>query len=446
MSEALVEVQVDRLVGPTHHFGGMGIGNLASHLHGGQPANPRAAALEGLRKMRCVADCGARQLVLPPQRRPAWRFLRRVGFRGEPETILRKAAQESPQLLSAAWSASAMWTANAATVTAAVDSTTRKTQITVANLTSSTHRSLEPPETIRLLRSVFADPSFVVRPPLPASQGLRDEGAANHMRLFSPDGQRGIEVFVYGDASEAFGFSDGNQRFPARQTMAASRSVARLHGCHAPLFLEQNPRAVAAGAFHNDVVAASCRDLLLCHEEAFTDATVLDMVAQRYQQHCGRPLHQAIVRPQELSLEEAVATYLFNSQLVASADDPNGPLTLICPQQVAESERARRVVDQWIRGSLPIERVEYVELRESMANGGGPACLRLRVPMTETQWKRLPREFILTDTLAERLEECIVRHYPETIELADLGRPELAHAVTTATTAITNCFGAESNR
>ena len=45
----------DGLAGTTHSYAGLSAGNLAAMPHAGQLGNPRAAALEGLAKMRLVA-------------------------------------------------------------------------------------------------------------------------------------------------------------------------------------------------------------------------------------------------------------------------------------------------------------------------------------------------------------------------------------------------------
>ncbi len=425
---ALMDVNFDSLVGPTHHFGGMGVGNLASMQHRGQVANPRAAALQGLQKMRLVSQLGGLQAVVPPPPRPRLRFLRRLGFAGSIQQILRQAREESPELLSASWSASAMWAANAATVSAAPDCADGRTHLTVANLNSSMHRSLEPAWTFRWLRRVLVDSGFVVHRPLPGAFGFRDEGAANHMRLASHQGQRGVELFVYGASSEP---TDGQAAgtFLPRQSLFASQAIARRHRSRQPLFLRQASQAIDAGAFHNDVVAASSRDLLLVHQYAFADTANLDRVREHYFETTGHSLTVVTVTDQQLSLPATVATYLFNSQLIADHREPDADFTLVCPRQVAESEAAKRLVDSWIASDLPIQAVSYVDLRQSMFNGGGPACLRLRVPMTKRQWESLPETVRLDDRLLDRLAKSISMHYPTEITPADLGRRQLLRTV-----------------
>src|SRR5690349_2574420 len=127
------ELQFDGLVGPTHHYAGLSPGNLASQAHAGEASNPRAAALEGLTKMRRVRELGIVQAVLPPQPRPSVALLRRLGFTGTDVAVLSRALAEAPDLLHAASSASSMWAANAATVVPASDSADGKTHFVPAN-------------------------------------------------------------------------------------------------------------------------------------------------------------------------------------------------------------------------------------------------------------------------------------------------------------------------
>src|SRR5882724_7204352 len=154
-----VEVNFDGLVGPTHHYGGLGPGNLASARHRGLVSNPRAAALEGLAKMKVLMDLGVRQAVLPPHERPDVAALRRLGFEGSDGDVLAKAFRQAPELLSACASASAMWAANAATVSPAADTTDGRIHFTPANFPTELHRALEPPTTAGILQKIFADPT-----------------------------------------------------------------------------------------------------------------------------------------------------------------------------------------------------------------------------------------------------------------------------------------------
>src|SRR6185295_5253142 len=170
-------------------------------------------------------------------------------------------------LRAASLSASAMWAANAATVSPAADAKDGRCHLTPANLRTMPHRSHEWPATLAQLRLAFADPArFTVHPPIPPTFG--DEGAANHMRLARSHEERGVEIFVYGTRGGIF---------PVRQHEEASRAVARLHGLdpQRTLFAAQSEAAIAAGAFHNDVVAVANETVLFAHEQAFEDRETL---------------------------------------------------------------------------------------------------------------------------------------------------------------------------
>ncbi|WP_417732132.1 N-succinylarginine dihydrolase [Rosistilla oblonga] len=410
------EINFDGIVGPTHHFGGLGIGNLASHRHAGEVANPRAAALQGLDKMATLARLGCRQAVLPPQPRPDLGLLRACGFAGTPAEIIGQASQAAPSLLSAAYSASSMWAANAATVTRSNRGGNGRTHFSPANLVSSLHRSIEPQWTTAVLREIFADASFCVHDPLPPATPLRDEGAANHMRLSDPSGDDSWDLFVYGEAQ--------GTRFPPRQAEAACQAIARRHQLppQRTLFLQQHPAAIEAGAFHNDVVATSCENVLLYHQLAFEDAEpALDQLAADFQKSTGGPLYRIEIAADDFSLADAIDTYLFNSQIVRAGDDRDGALRLISPLACQQHPRARAAIDKILADPNPITAVEFVDLRESMNNGGGPACLRLRVPIDDGQLEKIPASLIWSPQLDDRLRAWVISHYPTKLTLDDLG-------------------------
>lgn len=421
-----IEVQLDRIVGPTHHFGGLGVGNLASQSHRGQVSNPAAAALQGLDKMRWVASRGVPQLLLPPQPRPHFAFLRSLGFRGDDAELIRRAREHAPDLLSASMSCSAMWTANAATVAPAIDSATGHTCLTVANLDASLHRALEPEQTYRELRALLPG-SCQLHRPLPGGAAMRDEGAANHLRLSAESGP-GVHVLVYGDGEP------GPTRYWPRQTLAASQAIARLHGLDSrfTFFIKQHPAAIDAGAFHNDVVAISDRDLLIHHELAFHQSDAgLDLLESRFQERTGRDLRRIVVPQSDLSIEQAVATYLFNSQVLTVTEDDCRHRVLLSPVQVREHPDARRLVERWQAEGLFAE-VHFVDLGQSMDGGGGPACLRLRLPLREQEVASLPSHRLWNPRLDHELREAIQSSYPTSITLDDLAQSDVLRQVTDA--------------
>lgn len=419
------EVNFDGLVGPTYHYAGLAYGNVASEKHGGMVSNPRQAALQGLAKMKLLADLGVRQAVLPPQERPDVRLLRRLGFEGSDAEVLWRARREAPLVLAAACSASSMWAANAATVSPAADMADGRTHLTPANLASHLHRHIEREGTAAALRAIFADEvCFAHHGSLPAAGQLGDEGAANHTRLCREYGGPGVEVFVYGRRAMGEG-GRGPGRYPARQTLEASMAVARLHGLEPArtLFVQQNPAAIDAGVFHNDVICVGNRDVLLYHGAAFAEgARAVEAIRGAYARATGCELRCVEVTEEEVSVGEAVGSYLFNSQLVSL---PEGKTALVCPQECREQERTRRVLERLVGGGSPIDAVHYVELRQSMQNGGGPACLRLRVVLTERELERTHRGVFLTGELFERLGGWVRRWYRERLGLDDLADPKL---------------------
>jgi succinylarginine dihydrolase len=390
----LVEINFDGIVGPTHNYAGLSLGNLASRKNAGQTSHPRAAALQGLAKMRANLALGLTQGILLPHRRPddAW-----LG-------ALATDAQNAGALWAAATSASAMWAANAATVSPAPDAADGRCHLTVANLVTMPHRSHEWPGTLAQLKLAFANEAFAVHGPVPAPFG--DEGAANHMRLCKHHGAPGVEVFVYGEAGGPF---------PARQHLQASAAIARRHGLADALFVRQSDEAIAAGAFHNDVVAVANERVLFAHEHAFADKErFFAELRERL------PSVEIVEVPADaVSLEDAIASYLFNAQLVTLPD--GGGMALILPTEAQGVGRVWQWLETLIAGNGPIRRLIPVDVRESMANGGGPACLRLRVVCDPAT---VDPHFLVDEAKLDRLARVIEAHWPEHVapeEIATLG-------------------------
>lgn len=406
-----VEANADGLVGPTHSYAGLAPGNIASEAHAGEASNPRAAVLEGLAKMRRLADLGLPQFVLAPHERPDAGFLRRVGF-----SSVEAAWREAPALASAACSASAMWAANAATVTPSADAADGRLHLTAANLVTNLHRSLEAGQTTRALRRLL--PGAVVHEPLPAQPHFADEGAANHVRLCADHGEPGVNLFVWG--REAFEPWQG--RYPARQTREACEAVARRHGAARPVFARQARAAIEAGVFHNDVVCVGARDCLLFHEAAFEDRAGMETAVRAAARGLFEPRFVEISEA-DLPLAEAVKSYLFNSMLVSIPGEDR--LTLVAPVETRENPRAHAAAQGLARSNGPIGRVEYVDVRQSMRNGGGPACLRLRVVMTDDELAAANPAQRLDAGLHARLEDWARRRYRERLAPADLADPAL---------------------
>ena len=285
------------------------------------------------------------------------------------------------------------------------------------------HRSHEWPATLSQLRLAFADrQQFEVHGPIPPAFG--DEGAANHMRLTNAHGEPGAEVFVYGIAGGAF---------PARQHLEASKAIARRHRLdpERTIFAQQSDEAIAAGAFHNDVVAVANERVLFAHEKAFADRDSL--VAQCDRLVAGFEFVE--VPESEVPLADAIRSYLFNAQLVTPAD---GATTLVAPTECRETASVWGWIERHIAGNGPIRRVEIVDVRQSMANGGGPACLRLRVVADPTT---IDPRFLVDDEKLDRIADVIRGHWPAEIANDDLQSQALVLDVEAARVALLEQLG-----
>lgn len=420
------EYNFDGLVGPTHNYAGLSYGNVASACNRSHKSNPRAAALQGLAKAHALARRGIPQAVLPPHERPSLQALRAWGFRGDSDAaVLAKVRTQSPVLLAAASSASAMWTANACTVAPSCDTGDGRLHLTPANLFGNLHRSLESAFTHDLLNTLFTDPTrFVVHPPLAGGDATADEGAANHTRFASVHGHPGLHLFVFGRSTLNSSLSTP-KRFPARQTLESVQILARLHQLPSAqtLFLQQSPQAIDAGVFHNDVISVGNQDAFLYHERAFDDPQALALLERKFIQLTGETLRLVRVRQNEVTLEEAVRTYLFNSQLL---QDASGRTLLVTPGECAESASVASLLKKWITDpENPVEEVLSFNLHESMRNGGGPACLRQRIPLSNEEVSALKGRLILDDALYGELVAWVQAHYRESLVPDDLADPSL---------------------
>jgi succinylarginine dihydrolase len=392
---SVVEINFDGIIGPSHNYAGLSAGNLASASNAGATSHPRAAALQGIEKMRANIALGLTQGFFLPHDRPDDAWLATLGT---------DAASADPYLRAAAMSASAMWAANAATVSPTPDTHDGRCHLTPANLMTMAHRSHEWPGTLSQLKLAFAHPSFAVHAPIPAPFG--DEGAANHMRLCRDHASPGVEVFVYGRSGGSF---------PVRQHIEASRAVARLHGVSKALFVAQSEEAIAAGAFHNDVVAVANENVLFTHEQAFADRTEFYSDLAK-----ALPEVEIIEVPASIvSLPDAISSYLFNAQLVTL---PDGGMALIIPSEAQANVRVWSWLETLVGGNGPIRRLVPVDVRESMANGGGPACLRLRVVADPTL---VDARFLAVNKTLDLIAGVVERHWPEEIAAADLGDPRI---------------------
>lgn len=414
----VTEINFDGLIGPSHNYAGLSLGNLASAKNAGGVSHPRAAALQGIEKMRANMALGLTQGMFMPLPRPNRRWL---------DALATVPESAEPAMRACALSASAMWAANAATVSPSADTDDGLCHLTIANLMTMPHRSHEWPDTLAQLQLAFASGRFKVHAPIPAPFG--DEGAANHMRIASRHENQGVEIFVYGI---------GGGRFPARQHLQASKAIARAHRLDPTrvLFVQQSDEAIAAGAFHNDVVAVANESVLFAHEQAFADRSGFYADLRSLS-----PDVQIIEVPASaVSLEDAISSYLFNAQLVTL---PDGGMALILPTEAQDNVRVWSWLNAMVAGNGPIRTLIPVDVRQSMANGGGPACLRLRVVCDPAD---VDPRFLMSPARLDQVASIVEAHWPENIAPADLADPELWRQFATARDALLLGLGLEELR
>lgn len=432
-----MEINFDGIIGPTHNYSGLSYGNTASMEFGMAVSNPKRAALQGLEKMRALHKLGIKQGVLPPQERPFIPILHALGFYGTDEEILQKAGKTDPKLLMACCSAASMWTANAATISPSADSLDERVHITPANLLTKFHRSFEAAMTGRVLHQIFNHPAyFAHHPPLPFHPDFADEGAANHTRFCSDFDKPGVQLFVYGRALDSHSLP---KIFPARQTEEASQAIARIHRLDPQrvVFANQNPAAIDAGVFHNDVISVGNQNLFFYHEKAFLNTLeTISILNNSVEKFCQTHFIPIEVKESEVTLEEAVKTYLFNSQIVSL---PDQTMALIAPEECRNSATASAFLQKLLENkNQPIKQVLFQNIRESMQNGGGPACLRIRVALTSKEFQSIHTPVIFTDALDSQLVKWIEKHYRDRLTPQDLADAKLLVEVRQALDELSN--------
>lgn len=419
MAENYREVSFHGLVGSTHNYGGLAKGNIASEENAGHVSHPRAAFLQGLEHARLGLELGLCEAVLPPHPRPYIPYFHELEYKGMDEQIIEKVFKDNPALLLEMSSSAFMWSANAATVAPSCDTRDSKLHLTVSTMLSNLHREIESEQTHANLQAIFGDIA-VVEERMARGFATGDEGAANHMRFAASHGEKGIHLFVYGENGDSSPVLP--KKHPARQSRTGSVNAAFQNDLAQSdtLYVQQNPEAIDAGVFHNDVISMNNGSVWLLHEKAYIDT--LRVVSKVYA-HAGDGLIAHIATEDEMPLADAVSSYVFNSRIVTL---PSGRIAFIAPIESRDNHYAQGYIESIIDFSEnSIDEVHYIDLGQSMRNGGGPACLRLRVVMSEEERIGMKGNVILTGDLYSTLQRWGEKHYHEELHPKDLADPQL---------------------
>ena len=437
------EINFDGLIGPTHNYSGLSDGNIASKKNFFSVSNPKEAALQGLKKAKILINAGLNQGLFLPHERPFIPGLKKLGFSGDNETILKSAYEYSKVLLSNFSSASSMWAANAATISPSPDTKDGKVHITPANLNTMFHRSLEPDFTYTQCKLIFSDTCFVVHKPALSISGYGDEGAANHLRISKTHEDKGFEIFVFGESAfkeEAFAEYQKTS-FIKRQALEVSKSVALSHKLdrNNVFYLQQHPRAIDKGSFHNDIVSLSNENIFIAHEKAFLNRDVLNHVLKHLELEVEN-FNYIEIPDKEIPLDDIISSYLLNSQLFTNGE---GEMQLILPAEVQNYENCMQWLEK-LKQTSDIKLFDFVNIKQSMMNGGGPACLRLKAILNDGEIKKVNKNFILNNKRLELIEDLIEREYRDELYPDDLKDPSLLDESRKVLDELTQIFGTGS--
>nr|MBA3729998.1 N-succinylarginine dihydrolase [Sphingomonas sp.] len=106
---------------------------------------------------------------------------------------------------------------------------------------------------------------------------------------------------------------------------------------------------------------------------------------------------------------------------------------LVAPTECRDTPSVKAWLDRHLASNGPIRVVDYVDVRQSMANGGGPACLRLRVACDPST---VDPRFLVDEAKLDRLEKVIAAQWPEHIATRDLTKPALIDQIVAARDAL----------
>ncbi len=101
---------------------------------------------------------------------------------------------------------------------------------------------------------------------------------------------------------------------------------------------------------------------------------------------------------------------------------------IVVPEECRQRDNVWRYLQTLTeQAASPIDEVQLFDLRESMRNGGGPACLR--VVLNEAERAAVNRGSLMTDARYQQLTRWVEKHYRDRLHSNDLADPQLLREV-----------------
>ena len=117
-------------------------------------------------------------------------------------------------------------------------------------------------------------------------------------------------------------------------------------------------------------------------------------------------------------------------------------MILIAPTEAQQHPTIAALINEWITDAdNPIQHVYYVDLKQSMRNGGGPACLRLRVPLQQHELAAIHPGILINEATLNTLDLWVDQHYRNRLAEDDLNDPSLHYECFSALDDLTSRFG-----
>ena len=115
-------------------------------------------------------------------------------------------------------------------------------------------------------------------------------------------------------------------------------------------------------------------------------------------------------------------------------------MQLILPEEVKDFSNCMSWLDK-LKQISDVKTFNFVDIRQSMMNGGGPACLRLKVILNEEEQNNLNQKFLMNNKKLDSIKLLIEREYRDVLYPDDLKDPSLLDESRRVLDELTQIFG-----